>query len=103
MSSMWRAAVILPVLLAITPASSAQYAAPATSCASYAPSSTSYRVGARRRGVSYARAAATGSPNMPVPDRQPRLAGRVRMRGWAEKAMRPGENPDLRPCLLHQR
>ena len=90
MSSMWRGAVILPVILAITPASSAQYPAPAVPAYRYAPSSTSiasalyaWRELRQSSGYSFAQYAAFLIPYKGWPDG-------VRMRAWAERAMRPG-------------
>lgn len=92
MSSMWRGAVILPVILAIAPASSAQYAAPASSY-SYAPASASvsaalnnWRELRQSSGYSFAQYAAFLIPYQGWPDE-------AKMRIWAERAMRPGENP----------
>jgi soluble lytic murein transglycosylase len=91
MSSMWRAAVIFPVLLAVAPSSSAQYAPPS----SYAPVQTSfanigYALDDWRRlrqssGYSFADYARFLISYPDWPDE-------ARMRGWAENAMRPGEN-----------
>jgi soluble lytic murein transglycosylase len=93
MSSMWRAAVFVPVLLATAPSSSAQYAAPTTYTA--APSygavpSVAYSLDQWRRlrqssGYSFADYASflIGNPDWPDASK---------MRRWAEKAMRPGEN-----------
>src|SRR5689334_9675166 len=92
MSSMWRGAVILPVILAIAPASSAQYAAPASSY-SYAPASANvsaalnnWRELRQSNGYSFAQYAAFLIPYQGWPDE-------AKMRIWAERAMRPGENP----------
>jgi len=91
MSSMWRAVLLVPVLLALAPSSSAQYAAPATYAAapSYTPS-VAYSLDQWRRlrqssGYSFADYASFLIANPDWPDAE-------RMRGWAEKAMRPGEN-----------
>ena len=93
MSSMWRGAVILPVILAITPASSAQYPAPVAPSYNYAPSSTSiasalnnWRELRQSSGYSFAQYAAFLIPYQGWPDE-------ARMRSWAERSMRPGENP----------
>ena len=93
MSSMWRSAVILPVILAIAPASSAQYATPAAPSYSYAPATANvasavnlWRQLRESSGYSFAQYAALLIPYRGWPDE-------TRMRGWAEKAMRPGENP----------
>jgi soluble lytic murein transglycosylase len=91
MSSMWRLAAILPVLLAITPSSSAQ--APVSYVPSYAtvpaPSVTTsisdwrtLRQSSNYRFADYARFLIT-NPGWPDD---------ARMRRWAEKAMQPGEN-----------
>jgi soluble lytic murein transglycosylase len=89
MSSMWRFAVILPVLVATAPSSSAQYTAPYN----YAPSqasNVSYALDSWRRlrqsnGYSFADYAPFLIANRDWPDE-------ARMRAWAEQAMRPGEN-----------
>lgn len=91
MSSMWRALLLVPVLLALAPSSSAQQPAPATYSAavSYAPS-VAYSIDQWRRlrqssGYSFADYASFVIANPDWPDAK-------RMRGWAENAMRPGEN-----------
>jgi len=90
MSSMWRAVLLVPVLLALAPSSSAQYAASSSYVApSYTPS-VAYSLDQWRRlrqssGYSFADYASFLILNPDWPD-----AGR--MRNWAEKAMRPGEN-----------
>ena len=90
MSSMWRIAALVPVLLAAVPISSAQYAAPTTYAGqSYAPS-VAYSLDQWRRlrqssGYSFADYASFLIANPDWPDAS-------RMRIWAEKAMRPGEN-----------
>jgi soluble lytic murein transglycosylase len=91
MSSMWRVAVLVPVLLATAPSSSAQYAAPTSYAAApaYAPS-VAYSLDQWRRlrqssGYSFADYASFLIANPDWPDAE-------RMRDWAEKAMRPGEN-----------
>src|SRR5690242_14777400 len=91
MSSMWRAAVILPVILAVAPASSAQYAPasysyaqPAT--ASIASALADWRQLRQSSGYSFAEYARLLIPYRGWPDE-------VRMRAWAERAMQPGENP----------
>jgi soluble lytic murein transglycosylase len=91
MSSMWRAAVLVPVLLATAPLSSTQYAAPTSSTASSYVPSVAYALDQWRRlrqssGYSFADYASFLIVNPDWPDAS-------RMRGWAEKAMRPGENP----------
>src|SRR5690348_16956159 len=93
MSSMWRYAVFVPVLLATAPISSAQYAAPTTytSAPAYAATpSVAYALDQWRRlrqssGYSFADYASFLIYNPGWPDES-------QMRGWAEKAMRPGEN-----------
>src|SRR5438270_1832007 len=92
MSSMWRAAVLVPVLLLATaPSSSAQYvpqstyaAAPA-SAESVAASLDRWRTLRQSSGYRFTDYANFLIANPDWPD-----AGR--MRGWAEKAMQPGEN-----------
>jgi soluble lytic murein transglycosylase len=91
MSSMWRAAVLVPVLLAIAPSSSAQQppSAPYSAAPAYAPS-VAYSLDQWRRlrqssGYSFADYASFLILNPDWPDAE-------RMRNWAEKAMRPGEN-----------
>jgi len=94
MSSMWRAAVILPVILAAAPSSStAQYAAPRTSSYAYtAPSSNvaaglnSWRLLRQSSGYSFSEYARFLNAYRDWPDES-------KMRAWAERAMRPGENP----------
>ena len=93
MSSMWRFAVLVPVLLATAPTSSAQYAAPTSYAPSYgyAPAqSVGYALNDWRRlrqssGYRFADYASFLIANPGWPDEK-------RMRGWAEKAMQPGEN-----------
>jgi len=93
MSSMWRAIMIVPVLLATAPLSSAQNVAPASYPAapaymtgqSIAYSLNQWRQLRQSSGYSFAGYAAFLIPNPGWPDD-------ARMRGWAEKAMRPGEN-----------
>src|SRR5256885_15261776 len=91
MSSMWRAAVIIPVLLATAPSSSAQYAPPANYAAAPASSpsvaSSLEQWRALRQSSNYRFSDYAGFliANSAWPDAQ-------RMRGWAEKAMQPGEN-----------
>lgn len=91
MSSMWRIAALVPILLATAPSSSAQYAAPTNYAAAstYAPS-VAYSLDQWRRlrqssGYSFADYASFLIANPDWPDAP-------RMRGWAEKAMRSGEN-----------
>jgi soluble lytic murein transglycosylase len=91
MSSMWRAAVIIPVLLAAAPPSSAQYSAPVGYAASpaYAPSVASsletWRTLRQSSNYRFADYAGFVIANPDWPDT-------TRMRGWAEKALQPGEN-----------
>ncbi|MEA3081166.1 MAG: soluble lytic murein transglycosylase, partial [Sphingomonadales bacterium] len=90
MSSMWRAAVIIPVLLATAPSSSAQYAPPSYAAApAWAPSVASsleqWRALRQSSGYRFTDYASFLIANPDWPDA-------VRMRGWAEKAMQPGEN-----------
>ncbi len=92
MSSMWRFAGFVPVLLATAPLSSAQYAAPTAYAAAptYAPS-VAYSLDQWRRlrqssGYSFADYASFLIANPDWPDTS-------RMRSWAERAMRSGENP----------
>ena len=91
MSSMWRAVVILPVLLATAPSSSAQYGAtPAPSTSAAVGTSVGYalndwrtlRQSSNYRFADYARFL-IANPGWP---------DESRMRGWAEKAMQPGED-----------
>jgi len=91
MSSMWRLAALVPVLLAIAPSSSAQYVAPASypAVTAYAPS-VAYSLDQWRRlrqssGYGFADYASFLIANPDWPDAS-------KMRRWAEKAMRPGEN-----------
>ncbi|HET7281962.1 MAG TPA: lytic transglycosylase domain-containing protein, partial [Sphingomicrobium sp.] len=90
MSSMWRAAVIIPVLLAIAPPSSAQFSAPGSYAAAYAPSVASsletWRALRQSSNYRFADYASFIIANPDWPDT-------TRMRGWAEKAIQPGENP----------
>jgi soluble lytic murein transglycosylase len=91
MSSMWRAAVIIPVLLATAPSSSAQYAPPANyaaapaSAPSVASSLEQWRALRQSSNYRFSDYAGFLIANPDWPDAQ-------RMRGWAEKAMQPGEN-----------
>src|SRR4051794_16997071 len=92
MSSMWRAAVIVPVMLATVATSSAQYSAPVASPYSYAATNVASSLDDWRRlrqssGYSFADYARFLIPNRDWPDEP-------KMRGWAEKAMQPGENPN---------
>ena len=93
MSSMWRVSVFLPVLLAISPSSSAQSPPAYASAQAYANVATSvgYALNDWRRlrqssGYSFADYARFLIANPDWPDE-------AKMRRWAEKAMRPGENP----------
>lgn len=91
MSSMWRAAVILPVLLALAPASSAQYAKPSPYSAgaytgqSVASALETWRALRQNSNYRFSDYATYLIANPGWPDE-------ARMRGWAEKAMQPGEN-----------
>jgi soluble lytic murein transglycosylase len=92
MSSMWRAAVFVPVLLVTAPSSSAQYAAPApyaapaySAGASVASSLNDWRTLRQSSGYRFSDYARFLIFNPGWPDE-------ARMRGWAEKAMQPGEN-----------
>ena len=93
MSSMWRAAVIIPLLLAAAPSSSAQssvqggyaYAPRTASSQSVAASLESWRALRQSNNYRFADYAPFLIANPDWPDT-------TRMRGWAEKAMQPGEN-----------
>ena len=90
MSSMWRVAVILPVLLLAVPSSSAQYpaapyAAPAYAAPSVAASLNDWRRLRQSNGYNFADYARFLIANPGWPDES-------RMRSWAERAMQPGEN-----------
>src|SRR5690348_9552592 len=91
MSSMWRAAVLVPVLLATAPSGSAQYNAPANyAAAAYANQSVAsalnlWRTLRQSSGYRFSDYASFLIANPDWPDA-------TRMRGWAEKAMQPGEN-----------
>ncbi|MEA3058821.1 MAG: soluble lytic murein transglycosylase [Sphingomonadales bacterium] len=92
MSSMWRAAVFVPVLLLATaPSSSAQYAPPASYAAapaqgpSVAASLEQWRALRQSSGYRFSDYASFLIANPDWPDA-------ARMRNWAEKAMQPGEN-----------
>ncbi|MEP6982596.1 MAG: transglycosylase SLT domain-containing protein [Sphingomicrobium sp.] len=92
MSSMWRAAVFVPVLLLATaPSSSAQYAPPASYAAapvagpSVAASLEQWRALRQSSGYRFSDYASFLIANPDWPDAP-------RMRSWAEKAMQPGEN-----------
>jgi soluble lytic murein transglycosylase len=93
MSSMWRAAVSMAVLLATAPSSSAQYSAPGTGGAvasayrwqSIVSALETWRTLHQSSGYRFADYAGFLIANPGWPDAQ-------RMRSWAEKAMQPGEN-----------
>ncbi len=92
MSSMWRAAVLVPVLLLATaPSGSAQVAPPSTyaaapaSAESVAASLDRWRTLRQSSGYRFSDYASFLIANPDWPDAD-------RMRGWAEKAMQPGEN-----------
>src|SRR5205085_7943153 len=91
MSSMWRVAAIIPVLLAMMPgSSSAQYASSSYAAApAYAPSVASsiqtWRTLRQSSGYRFSDYANFLIANPDWPDES-------RMRNWAEKAMQPGEN-----------
>lgn len=93
MSSMWRAVLVVPALLAIAPPSSAQYqprpgygAVPAYSAApSVAWSLDQWRRLRQNSGYSFSDYASFLIVNPDWPDAS-------KMRGWAEKAMQPGES-----------
>jgi soluble lytic murein transglycosylase len=93
MSSMWRFAVTIPLLLALAPASSAQYVSPVNAAAApaYATSQSigsaleTWRALRQSSNYRFADYAAFLIANPDWPDE-------ARMRGWAEKAMQPGEN-----------
>jgi soluble lytic murein transglycosylase len=94
MSSMWRVAVTIPLLLATVPSSSAQYAAPGNVAArpayatgqSVAYALSDWRTLRQSSGYRFADYARFLIANPDWPDES-------RMRGWAEKAMQPGETP----------
>jgi len=92
MSSMWRVALTIPLLLITVPSSSAQYAAPvntATQAAystSVASSLEQWRTLRQSGGYRFADYAPFLIANPDWPDE-------ARMRAWAEKAMQPGEAP----------
>ena len=93
MSSMWRAAILLPTLLALAPASSAQsqatsaIAAPSNAASPNVSSALeSWRVLRQSGEYRFTDYAAFLIANPGWPDD-------ARMRGWAEKAMQPGEDP----------
>ena len=88
MSSMWRAAVILPVILAAAPGNStAQYAAPRTSSYAYTAPSSNVAAGLaswrlrQSSGYSFSEYARFLNAYRDWPDGS-------KMRAWAERAMR---------------
>ena len=92
MSSMWRAAVVVPVLLLATaPSSSAQYAPPASygnapvAASSVASSLEQWRTLRQSSNYRFGDYASFLIANPDWPEAE-------RMRTWAEKAMQPGEN-----------
>jgi soluble lytic murein transglycosylase len=91
MSSMWRVAAIVPLLLGTVPSSSAQYTAPAdyaaqpAYAANIASSLNQWRTLRQSSGYRFTDYALFLITNSDWPDS-------ARMRGWAEKAMQPGEN-----------
>ncbi len=89
MSSMWRAAVIIPALLAAAPPSSAQYARPngyvSAAVPSVAQSLEQWRTLRQSGDYRFSDYAQFLIANPDWPDA-------MQMRGWAEKAMRPGED-----------
>jgi peptidoglycan lytic transglycosylase len=93
MSSMWRFMMILPVLLATAPSSSAQYPAPYTPSYGYASAQTSnislaldsWRRLRQSDGYRFGDYAPFLIANRDWPDE-------AKMRSWAEQAMQPGEN-----------
>lgn len=93
MSSMWRAAVILPVLLGASASGSAQYSPPysAAPAYGYAPSQniagwiSNWRTLRQSSNYRFADYAGFLIANPDWPDAP-------KMRAWAEKAMQPGEN-----------
>src|SRR3954468_24001393 len=92
MSSMWRVALTIPLLLVTVPSSSAQYAAPINPVAqpayagSIASSLEQWRALRQSSGYRFADYARFLIANPDWPDES-------RMRSWAEKAMQPGETP----------
>jgi soluble lytic murein transglycosylase len=90
MSSMWRVAVTIPLLLLTAPSSSAQYAAPSLAPqpaygSSVASSLEQWRTLRQSNGYRFSDYARflIGNPDWP---------DEMRMRAWAERAMQPGEN-----------
>ncbi|HEV2594997.1 MAG TPA: lytic transglycosylase domain-containing protein [Sphingomicrobium sp.] len=93
MSSMWRAAATIALLIAVAPSGSAQYAAPAATTAepvyanqSVAISLETWRALRQSSNYRFSDYAGFLITNPDWPDAS-------RMRGWAENAMQPGENP----------
>jgi len=93
MSSMWRAAIFIPALLAAVSSASGQYGAPYnySPVPTYTTSSVSYAIADWRRlrqsnGYRFADYARFLIANPDWPEES-------KMRLWAEKAMVPGENP----------
>src|SRR5438309_9829613 len=93
MSSMWRAAATMAVLVAVAPSGSAQDAAPAATTAepvypsqAVASSIESWRALRQSSNYRFADYAGFLITNPDWPDAS-------RMRAWAEKAIQPGENP----------
>ena len=92
MSSMWRVAVTIPLLLATVPSSSAQYTSPANAVAqpaymtSVVSSLEQWRALRQSNGYRFADYARFLIANPDWPDE-------ARMRSWAENAMQPGETP----------
>ncbi|HKP34868.1 MAG TPA: transglycosylase SLT domain-containing protein [Sphingomicrobium sp.] len=88
---MWRIAAMIPVLLATAPSSSAQYAAPRNSGPTYAATQSvasslqNWRTLRQSSNYRFADYASFLIANPDWPDE-------ARMRGWAERAMQPGEN-----------
>ena len=91
MSSMWRVAAIVPLLLGTVPSSSAQYSAPTSYAAqpayaaNVASSINQWRTLRQSSGYRFSDYASFLIANPDWPDV-------ARMRGWAEKAMQPAEN-----------
>jgi soluble lytic murein transglycosylase len=91
MSSMWRVAAMVPLLLGTVPSSSAQYTAPTNYAAqpayaaNIASSLNQWRTLRQSSGYRFSDYALFLITNSDWPDA-------ARMRSWAEKAMQPGEN-----------
>ena len=91
MSSMWRAAVLVPVLLALAPSSSARYAASTTyAAAAYAAPSIASSLDLWRTLRQSSNYRFSDYANFLIAN--PDWPDSSQMRGWAEKAMQPGEN-----------